>query len=72
MITIYLFKKNDCCAVLVDQNDFGLYITYTYINTMKTTYDLNFDLYRSGKQDGYTKHINIVVTRSCQFKKASL
>jgi len=69
MITIFLFKKNDCCAVLVDQNDFGLYITYTYINTMKTTYDLNFDLYRSGKQDGCTIHINIVVREAVDLKK---
>ena len=69
MITIFLFKKNDCCAVPVDQDDIGLYITLTYINTMKMTYDLNFDLYRSGKQDGCTIHINIVVREAVNLKK---
>ena len=26
-----------------------------YINTMKTTFDLNYDLYQAFKQHGYTK-----------------
>ena len=29
-----------------------------YINTMKTTFDLNFDLYQAFKQHGYTKNGN--------------
>ena len=41
-----------------------------YINTMKTTFDLNFDLYQAVKQHG---RINIkVLKRSCQLKSVSL
>ena len=29
-----------------------------YINTMRTTFDFNFDLYQAFKQHGYTKHGN--------------
>ena len=31
-----------------------LYTFVAYINTMKTTFDLNFDLYQALKQHGYT------------------
>ena len=36
----------------------------TYINTIKTTFDLNFDLYQAFKQHGYThkwKRIEVVL-----------
>ena len=41
-----------------------------YINTMKTTFDLNFDFYQAFKQHGYTQ--NMETTRSCQLKSFSL
>jgi len=37
---------------------------------MKTTFELNFDSYKSFKQHGYTK--NVETKRSCQFKSFSL
>ena len=37
-----------------------------YINTMKTTFDFKFDLYKAVKQQRYT--INIEVKRNCQLK----
>ena len=39
-----------------------------YINTMKTTFDLNFYLYQS--VNAARIHMNIEVKRSCQIKKA--
>ena len=33
---------------------------------MKTTFDLNFDLYKAFKLYGYTLHINMETKRSCQ------
>ena len=38
-----------------------------YINTMKTNFDFNFNLYKAVKQYGYA-HINIEVKISCQLK----
>ena len=37
-----------------------------YINTMKTTFDFKFDLYKAVKQQRYT--LNIEVKRNCQLK----
>jgi len=42
-----------------------------HINTMKTTFDLNFDLYQAVKQHGYI-HINIWSQEKLTIKKASL
>ena len=42
-------------------------VVVDYINTMKTTFDFNFDLHKAVKQHGYT-HINIEVKISCQLK----
>ena len=39
-----------------------------YINTMKTNFDFNFNLYKAVKQYGYA-HINIEVKISCQLKE---
>ena len=40
-----------------------------YINIMKTTFDLNFDLYQAFKQHQYKKHGN---KEKLSIKKASL
>ena len=39
-----------------------------YINTMKTTFDLNFDSYETVKQHGYAVRTSIEVQRSCHLK----
>jgi len=41
-------------------------VVIAYINTTKTTFDFNFDLYQALKQHGY--HINMTTKWSCQLK----
>ena len=39
--------------------EFGYHTVGDYIDTMKTTFDLNFDLNQAVKQYGYTKNIEV-------------
>ena len=39
-----------------------------YINTMKTTFDLNFDSYETVEQHRYAVRTSIEVQRSCHLK----
>ena len=45
---IYLFKSLKFLKLLLHA------MVGEYINTMKTTFDFNLDLYQAVKQDGYT------------------
>ena len=46
---------NSCVPQFLHKNT----VVGDYINTMKTTFDFNFDLYPGFKQPGYTIQINI-------------